>query len=253
MTTAGMARHFAALVVIPLVLSGCSSNKTQLTDYQLYSEADARLNLDLTERPLSVVMNVYQLKDRQTFARLTFEDFVSGKTDAELFGEDLVSKSEFVVLPGSKQFIDAKLAPDAHFIGIVAAYRMPADQQWRYLIPAEQMRKKGFWSAKKKTVSIVLRNCYMTVNGVDIDSIPGQRNGGEPSCSSTAVATSAMTVGAINDGSSAREASPADSNPDKTKNLSETTDSALTKARSISETASSAANTAKTVEPLVHP
>lgn len=252
MITAGMARKFSALVIMTATLLGCSNNRTQLTDYQFYSEADTYLNLDLTERPLSVVLNVYQLRDRQTFARLTFEDFVSGKSDADLLGDDLLSKSEFVVLPGSKQSIDAKLMPDAKFIGVVAAYRMPADQRWRYLIPAQQMRKKSLWGfSEKKTVSIFLRNCYMTVNDVEIDLIPGQRNGTEPTCSSS-ITTNSVAAGSINQTSASAPSLVSTSDTPKS-NGSETADSGVNKARSISETASSTADAAKKTEGLIRP
>lgn len=246
------AKRLIALFAMIVAAIGCSGNKPQPANYHIYSEADNRLNLDFTDRPLSVVLNVYQLKDRQTFARLTFEDFVSGKTDESLFGDDVVSKSEFVVLPGDKQSIDTKLAPEAKYIGIVAVYRMPADQQWRYLIPAEQIREKSFWGfAKEKTVSIRLHSCYMTIDGVGVDLIPGQKAGSDPSCSAvTAVAGPSIKTGTA---STSITTNTEPSLSDKTRTTAETASSVAKTASSVSDTASSVSKTAKTAGSLAKP
>lgn len=186
---AGSAKAVAALavlLVVPFILSACSSSKPKTTDYQVYGEADTLLNRDVSARPLSVVLDVYQLKDRQAFSRLTFDDFVSGKTETDLFGEELIQKTEIVILPGAKQSLATSLLPETKYLGMVAVYRMPAEQQWRYLIPAEQIRKTSFWhlwgSGDKKTITVRLHDCYITVEGVDVDLIPGQKAGVVPSC-----------------------------------------------------------------------
>jgi type VI secretion system protein VasD len=130
------------------------------------------------------VLYIYQLKDRQAFARLTFEDFLSGKSDADLLGEELINKTERVMLPGTKESLNAALLPDTRFVGVVAMYRLPAPQQWRYLIPAEQIREKSFWRfSDQKNISIRLHDCYMTVDGVELDLIPGQRSDLPTTCS----------------------------------------------------------------------
>lgn len=174
---------FAVSLVVSFSLGGCSSTTPKPTNIHIYSEADAELNRDTSARPLSVVLYVYQLRDRQAFARLTFEDFLSGKTDAELLGDDLIGKTEHVMLPGGKTSLQSSLVGDANYIGLVAMYRMPAAQQWRYLIPAEQMRKKSFWTfSRQKNISVDLHDCYMTINGVELDLIPGQRSNSAPTC-----------------------------------------------------------------------
>lgn len=192
---AGRALQFFAVVALIVTVAGCSSSKPKPADFHIYSEADSRLNLDFNDQPLSVVLNIYQLKDRQTFARLTFEDFVSGKSDESLLGEDIVSKTELVVLPGNKQALNTQLAPDAQYLGVVAIYRTPADQQWRYLVPAEQIRKKSFWGFdKEKTVSIRLHGCYIAVDGVEVDLIPGQKSSVSPTCTTSALSTHSTTI-----------------------------------------------------------
>lgn len=186
---AGNAKKVAALAVLfvlPLVLSACSSSKSKETSYHVYGEADTLLNRDGSARPLSVVLDVYQLKDRQAFSRLTFDEFVSGKTETDLFGEELIQKTEVVILPGGKQSLATSLLPEAKYVGIVAVYRMPAEQQWRYLIPAEQIRKRGFWSfwgsSDDKTIMVRLHDCFITVEGVDVELIPGQKAEATPNC-----------------------------------------------------------------------
>lgn len=183
------AKTVAALVVllvVPVVLSACSSSKPKPTNYHVNGEADTLLNRDVSARPLSVVLDVYQLKDRQAFSRLTFDELVSGKTETDLFGEELIQKTEIVILPGGKQSLATSLLPETKYLGIVAVYRMPAEQQWRYLIPAEQIRKTSFWnflgSGDDKTITVRLHDCYMTVEGVEVDLIPGQKIAAVPNC-----------------------------------------------------------------------
>lgn len=177
-------RHSALLSFFAvLALSGCSSSKPKPVSYSLYSEADTQLNRDAMARPLSVVLNVYQLRDRNAFARLTFEDFVSGKADTSLLGDDLIQKAEVVVLPGEKQALNMKLVPDAQYLGIVAIYRAPSDQEWRYLIPAKQVRDTRFWKlSDEKKISLRLHDCHMSVEGVQVEWIAGQKANLKPVC-----------------------------------------------------------------------
>ena len=184
---AGSAKVIAALaaVLVALHLSACSSSKPKPVDYHIYGEADTLLNRDVSARPLSVVLDVYQLKDRQAFSRLTFDDFVSGKSETDLFGDELIQKTEIVILPGGKQSLATSLLPETKYLGVVAVYRMPSEQQWRYLVPAEQIRKTGFWhwgSSAEKTITVRLHDCYLTVEGVDVDLIPGQKAETVPTC-----------------------------------------------------------------------
>jgi len=206
-----MIRTSACFVIVALAfLAGCSSNKPVSLPYKIYSEADQLLNRDAKARPLSVVLNVYQVKDRQTFARLTFEDFVSGRSDSELFGDELLQKNELVVLPGSKQAVDMKLLPDAQFIGVVAIYRMPAEQHWRYLIPAAQIRDTNLLGIHKEiTVALRLHDCFMTVDGVELDLIPGQKKGSEPVCTVPAQLSSSAEGASSTQGAASADRSDA--------------------------------------------
>ncbi|MFT3930589.1 MAG: type VI secretion system lipoprotein TssJ [Spongiibacteraceae bacterium] len=239
---AGRALQFFALVALIFTIAGCSSNKPKPADFHIYSEADARLNLDFNAQPLSVVLNIYQLKDRQTFARLTFEDFVSGKSDESLLGEDIISKTELVVLPGNKQALNTQLAPDAQYLGVVAIYRTPADQQWRYLVPAEQIRKKSFWIfAKETTVSIRLHGCYIAIDGVEVDIIPGQKTNSSPNCSAAA---SNVSSTAIRETPAANNDSAPDA-MDRLRTASEAADKISTTASSVSNGANAAKSLAK--------
>ncbi len=184
---AGRANYLVMLLVLAsacFALFGCTAAPPKPTNYTLYGEADATLNRDTANRPLSVVLNVYQLTDRQAFSRQTFDDFVAGKSDADLFGAELIQKSELIVLPGDKKSIAMNLLPETKYVGIVAIYRLPAEQQWRYLVPASEIRKTNFIGMRKDiTVSLRLHDCYMEVDGVAIDLIPGQKKGVTPSCS----------------------------------------------------------------------
>lgn len=90
-------------------------------------EATSTINRDANGDPLSVVVRVYHLEDKAEFAKLTFDLITSGRTDQELLGADFISRFEFVIVPGTK------------YIGVVAFFRKPDPNCWRYLVSMEQL------------------------------------------------------------------------------------------------------------------
>ncbi len=249
---AGMARKLIALSTLLFILGGCTGNKQKPSEFQIYSEADSRLNLDFNDRPLSVIFNVYQLKDRQAFARLTFEDFVSGKPETALLGDDIVSKSEFVVLPGSKQSIDTALLPDTKYLGLVSIYRSPAEQKWRYLIPTQQLRERDFWGrSMRKTISVRLHECYISIDGVEIDIIPGQNSRADASCNAPpTIQDQRSTTETDNKNGASSINSKADSTP---RSPSEPLKQAASKKRSLSDKATNISDISKAAKSPTKP
>ena len=158
--------------MITTVLAACSSGPAV---YPINGEAAPTINRDTSGKSLSVVVRLYQLKERTDFDRLTFDTATSGKSDSDLFGATMISMKELVLVPGGKQQIVEKLEPDTKYVGIVGYFRKPDPQAWRYLIDAKDARKQG--------LGFRVEDCYLEITAPTPQAIPGQVLPAHPVCS----------------------------------------------------------------------
>jgi type VI secretion system protein VasD len=150
-------------------------------------EATTTINRDVNGDPNSVVVRIYHLKDKGEFNKLTFDMVNSGRTDQELLGADFISRSEFVVVPGNTLRDTTDLAGDTKYVGVVALFRKPDPNYWRYLISMEQLniartRKKDWQGKKLPLFSFKIEDCFMTLNYAKPEFIPGQPLNAKPEC-----------------------------------------------------------------------
>lgn len=184
------------LVAMAVSLAGCyykpktSSTASQApTKYVLSVSASPTINRDLEGNPLSVVVRCFMLKDKTEFSKLTFDFVSSGRTDAEMLGTEFLGKSEIVVVPGSIRATPEDMPPDTKYVGIVAFFRKPDPNYWRYLVSVDAMMsllKKG---SKKKgpavpTLAIRIEDCYLSLTSIKPELIPGQPENAKPDCGS---------------------------------------------------------------------
>lgn len=155
-------------------------------------EAAPTINRDANGDPLSVVVRVYHLKDMGEFSRLTFDLATSGRSDQELLGTDLLGRSEFVVVPGTAFQQTAELAPGTKYVGLVAFFRKPDPNYWRYLVSRRQLEaaraaKKHRKGKKLPLLSFKVQDCYLTMNDCKPELIPGQPMNAKPECGGASV------------------------------------------------------------------
>ncbi|WP_206047057.1 type VI secretion system lipoprotein TssJ, partial [Noviherbaspirillum denitrificans] len=91
-----LAAIFASLAAV----AGCASGPKT---YEIKAVADPVINRDVSGRPLSVVVHLYQLKESGEFSKLTFDTVASGRPLSELLGKDLLEMSEVVMVPGGDE------------------------------------------------------------------------------------------------------------------------------------------------------
>ncbi|MBM3115235.1 type VI secretion system lipoprotein TssJ [Jeongeupia naejangsanensis] len=159
----------AALAAI--TLASCASGPK---DYAIQGEAAPVINRDTGGKPLSIVVRVYQLKDAAEFNKLTFDATSSGKSDAELLGNDLISRSELVLVPGSKQAIKDQIKPETRFVGVVGYFRKPDTNHWRFLVDASDVRSDG--------LTFKVQDCYLQVQVPKALPQPGVPAAFKPDC-----------------------------------------------------------------------
>ena len=177
--------------ILALVAGGCGKPKVPrpLPSIKIAMEGEATptINRDANGDPLSVVIRVYHLKGKGEFSRLTFDQVTSGRTDQELLGSDFIGRSEFVIVPGTVSREMTDLAPGTKFIGVVAFFRKPDPNYWRYLVSMEQLnlartRKKDWQGKKLPLFSFKVQDCFMTLNYGKPELIPGQPQDAKPEC-----------------------------------------------------------------------
>lgn len=147
------------------LLSACLSGPKS---FEIRGDGDPILNRDISGKSLSVVVRVYQLKDAGEFSKLTFDMLASGRPETEFLGQELLGKSEAIVVPGGKYVNTDKISSDAKYVGVVALFRRPDQHYWRYLLDADSVRSNG--------VVFKVKDCYLTLNDVKPLVIPGQPN-----------------------------------------------------------------------------
>jgi type VI secretion system protein VasD len=100
--------------------------------------ARASLNPDEANRPVSVAVRVYQLKDRKLFDAASYDDLL--KNERAALSTDLQDSAGAVVNPGSAASLSQPMKPDTEYIAIVGFFRNPKnDRDWRRVVPRKSL------------------------------------------------------------------------------------------------------------------
>ncbi|WP_296701009.1 type VI secretion system lipoprotein TssJ [Thiocapsa sp. UBA6158] len=112
------------------LLPGCAGKeKKPAPMLSLEIEATADVNLGPGGNPLPVVVRVYALKGQGTFMTADFYSLFDN--ESAVLGPDLIAREELTLRPGERREITRPLAPEAAYIGAVAAYRDIDRSRWR--------------------------------------------------------------------------------------------------------------------------
>jgi type VI secretion system protein VasD len=95
--------------------------------------AASNVNPDPSGNALSVVVRVYQLKDKGRLETADYNAIL--KSDKETLSDDFLDRQERVVQPGTMEMLDIKPNPSATYVGVVALFRNPTGDTWRKIIP----------------------------------------------------------------------------------------------------------------------
>ena len=142
-------------------------------EFALKGVADQQVNLDVNGQPLSVVVRVIQLRDKNEFMSMTF-DAAASRSDTELFPKELTATSEVVLMPGTTKELKDKLLPETRYVGVIGFFRRPDAQFWRMLFDARAVRNEG--------LIFVARDCYFSAMTPQAEPMPGQSVGYAPEC-----------------------------------------------------------------------
>ena len=113
------------------------------------------LNTDSSGRSLAVVVRLYSLKGTTQFSQATYAMFAAGTSDKPFANSDVVASKEVVLVPGQKYEMLEPLANDATHLAIVALFRSPDSQRWRFVFDARSAMKTG--------ITVGVHGCALSV------------------------------------------------------------------------------------------
>ena len=116
------------ILLLSFFLSSCS-----LSSIHLDITAKHHLNRDAYYGALPVVVRVYTLKNPESFSDATFREL--WHNDKKTLGDNLVSRQEFTVVPGTTLHVTLPKNSSAQYLGAVALFRHPLHNQWRVITP----------------------------------------------------------------------------------------------------------------------
>jgi type VI secretion system protein VasD len=116
--------------------------------------ATADANPDSQGRPSPVVVRLYELKDNAAFADADIYALFD-KEQATL-GAALIAREEYELAPGETRAKELRPPLDAHFIGVVAAYRDIRNAQWRAQVAVPDKSKKLGIAVERASVRIAV-------------------------------------------------------------------------------------------------
>ncbi len=141
------------IVAASLLLSGCGawqavSDTTVNVTKAVFSKqvkvvhidfnAHKALNLDDQQRPLTVVVRVYQLRDRKAFDAASYEMLL--QQDRVVLAQDLLDMQGAVVRPDGAVSLSQPMREDTRFIAVVAFFRdVPVDADWRRVVARDSL------------------------------------------------------------------------------------------------------------------
>jgi type VI secretion system protein VasD len=138
------------LITATLFLIGCPKEAARVN---MALVADPNLNPDSSGQPLSVVVRIYQLKDK---GRLETADYNSiWKSDRETLSEDFLDRQERIVQPDAQEILEIKAHPMAAYLGVVALFQNPVGDTWRKVIPISGKNQKIRLSLREQNIEIV--------------------------------------------------------------------------------------------------
>ena len=129
-------------MVMLVALEGCHS-LGGMGNKSVDLKIDERLNPDDLGRPLSMVVRLYELKNREAFDALGLAELASASDDQALVSKDLLVRHEFLLTPGAHRTIEWKPDPRTRYFAWVGLYRNPRALPWRVVLSGDELSGKS--------------------------------------------------------------------------------------------------------------
>ncbi|HEL8024424.1 TPA: type VI secretion system lipoprotein TssJ [Escherichia coli] len=151
---AGKTGYGLVISLLSLSLSGCGltqkvADGTVSATKSLFYRQVKTLHLDIRAReainsstagiPLSVVVRIYQLKDRRNFDSADYQALFTG--DSEILAGDIIARKDVWLQPGGSVSVDMPMDNAAKFTGVVAMFLEPDQKKntWRVVLGRDEL------------------------------------------------------------------------------------------------------------------
>jgi type VI secretion system protein VasD len=103
------------------------------------------LNTTPDGRSLSIVARIYKLRERTAFEQVSYDTLQEQRSTGSqaAWMRDVVESREIVLTPGQKFEVVETVPPEAPYVAVVAAFRAPAPQRWRFIFESRQAAQTG--------------------------------------------------------------------------------------------------------------
>jgi type VI secretion system protein VasD len=103
------------------------------------------LNTTADGRSLSVVARIYKLRDRTAFEQISYDTLQEPRSTAAPadWVRDVVETKEIVLTPGQKYEAIETVPAEAPYVAVVALFRSPAPQRWRFIFDTKSAAQTG--------------------------------------------------------------------------------------------------------------
>jgi type VI secretion system protein VasD len=103
------------------------------------------LNTAPDGRSLSVVARIYKLRERTSFEQATYDTLQEQRASGQQpeWQRDVVEMKEVILTPGQKYEVVETVPPEAAYVAVVASFRLPAPQRWRFIFDSKQAAQSG--------------------------------------------------------------------------------------------------------------
>ena len=130
--------------------------------------AGDNLNAGSGGRGLATVVKVYHLRGTQRFEQAPFDALMDEAAGQAALGNELVEAREIVLTPGMREQLDERLSPGTTHVAVVALFRSPAANRWRFAFDA---RQRGI---EREGITVGLHACALTSGSQALASdVPG--------------------------------------------------------------------------------
>lgn len=140
--TSGVQAAGAAISAV-LEAGGLIKRDGRPRDITVKLVADKTLNQTSEGVPMSLVTKIYVLRSPERLRSLSYAELSESTSEAAIFGDDLISTRELVLIPGKSYDLSLKIPNDARTLAIVGMYRSPSPNRWRIALDAQESVSDG--------------------------------------------------------------------------------------------------------------
>jgi type VI secretion system protein VasD len=140
-------------VILGMVLVISVACPKQPAKISVVVNAAANVNPDVGGQALSVVVRIYQLKDKGRLESADYNAIL--KSEKDTLSDDLLERQERVIQPGTQEMLEVQANPMARYIAAVALFRNPSGDGWRKVIPiGKNATQKIGLTLREQTIDI---------------------------------------------------------------------------------------------------